>query len=122
VDNLYFLNEQNETVYKKFTNFEHEHLHKLEHFYSDTINPILAIEDFSAQLDAYLKQNLVCCRFDFEATEEKTLKELIEENYTHEEFVLEFIRTAYRIVNRESKRYDSMLDDDLHEFDEDDYK
>lgn len=121
--NINFLNEQNETVYNKFISFEHEHLHKLDNMYSDTVNSVLSNPEYTDQLDAYLSQKLISCEFELpeqqEGEEEKSQKELIEENYSHEDFVLLFIRTAYRAVNRDSKIYDSMLDDDLHEFEED---
>lgn len=119
MENINFLNEQNEAVYKKFIDFEHENLHKLDNCYSDTINPLLKIEDYSEQLDSYLGQNLVCCPFELEQNEEKSQKELIQDSYSHEEFVLLLIRTAYRAINKETKIYDSMVDDDLHEFEED---
>jgi hypothetical protein len=82
------------------------------------VNKVLENASYLEQLDAYLSQKLISCEFELNEDEEKSQKELIEENYSHEEFMLLFIRTAYRAVNKESKIYDSMLDDDLHEFEE----
>lgn len=114
--NINFLNEQNKIVYKKFLDFEHENLHKLDYCYSSMLNKLLSSDSYSKQLDFYFTQNMIFCEFELEKDKEKDPKDLIMSTYSHEEFLLLIIRTTYRAANKDCKIYDSMLDDELNEF------
>ena len=122
-ENVTLISEENIRVYKKFINFEQERLHKLDYCYLDRLNAILAPANYEEQIDIYLKQEesegAINCNFELKEIEEELPRNAhIQKSYSQDEFITLVIRTALRTVNRESKLYDSMSDDDLIDFDD----